>query len=555
MSSLVADRNNILDDNFTVSKSNEFMKRGFCTLENLFSIELIDSIKEQSINNYKDALNIIKTNNFEFGVGIKHGFKEIVQRHRGRYEMPHKMEYIQRDFIMKNSIIDKLLKLTLGENYQLVNNSLVISEPNSSEQAWHVDGPHMSTTEHLSVHCLNIFIPLVDLTVDNGPTEIRPESHLLTRDLSKMFLAAAISKRLKKPEIPLIKRGSCLLFDYRVLHRGTANQTNEVRPILVYTFAKDWYKDVLNFPKRTLLNTAITTTASKNSTNNIITPEETPKEEEDNNEDSMLLSGKCKCGSVHFSIGNIVNNGSNNTLGSSLAWGIFICHCSMCPTEGKTYIGKADTTEEKFDPGMRFIAVNKEAFYKSVIQSNNNNNNSTTTTTTNNNNNSTTTTNNNNNSNDENLLEMIRSSSFAKRGRCRKCKQPMTMEYDCEVHTIWIALDCIDNNDVVFDIMKEKYHIHCHNLEHFTQSESAMSVSVSMASSIASSMSNSTIPVRAGDGLPAYDSWQPWLNVIDPCRPQRCPNTSSNNNDIKEEIKVCFECFQLNGEDSNKCTC
>mgnify|MGYP007000040138 CR=1 len=46
MSSLVADRNNIRDDNFTVSKSNEFMKRGFCTLENLFSIELIDSIKE-----------------------------------------------------------------------------------------------------------------------------------------------------------------------------------------------------------------------------------------------------------------------------------------------------------------------------------------------------------------------------------------------------------------------------------------------------------------------------------------------------------------------------
>lgn len=31
-------------------------------------------------------------------------------------------------------------------------------------------------------------------------------------------------------------------FDYRVLHRGTANKSTEMRPILVFTFAKPWYK-------------------------------------------------------------------------------------------------------------------------------------------------------------------------------------------------------------------------------------------------------------------------------------------------------------------------
>jgi len=31
-------------------------------------------------------------------------------------------------------------------------------------------------------------------------------------------------------------------FDYRVLHRGTTNKSAEMRPILVFTFAKPWYK-------------------------------------------------------------------------------------------------------------------------------------------------------------------------------------------------------------------------------------------------------------------------------------------------------------------------
>eukprot|EP01034_Spumella_vulgaris_P021942 gene21942-28022_t len=43
-------------------------------------------------------------------------------------------------------------------------------------------------------------------------------------------------------------------FDYRVLHRGTANRSENIRPILVFTFAKPWYKDLLNFPHRSLFD-------------------------------------------------------------------------------------------------------------------------------------------------------------------------------------------------------------------------------------------------------------------------------------------------------------
>ena len=36
-------------------------------------------------------------------------------------------------------------------------------------------------------------------------------------------------------------------FDYRVLHRGTANKTDVPRPILVITFGKNWYKVILYY--------------------------------------------------------------------------------------------------------------------------------------------------------------------------------------------------------------------------------------------------------------------------------------------------------------------
>ena len=68
--------------------------------------------------------------------------------------------------------------------------------------------------------------------------------------------------------------GDALIFDYRVLHRGRANMSDEEdeeeeecvvgkdhggrdRPVLVLTFARRWFVDVCNFPKRSIFRSAI----------------------------------------------------------------------------------------------------------------------------------------------------------------------------------------------------------------------------------------------------------------------------------------------------------
>jgi len=123
-----------------------------------------------------------------------------------------------------------------------------------------------------------------------------------TRDLARMMLLAKAKKRLREAVVPELRRGDALLFDYRILHRGRANlsdggvvgesKTNDDnddeeehfeemsrdrddddgdgddistsnkchnksgrdRPVLVLTFARRWFVDVCNFPKRSIFS-------------------------------------------------------------------------------------------------------------------------------------------------------------------------------------------------------------------------------------------------------------------------------------------------------------
>jgi len=218
------------------------------------------------------------------GKGILNGFCEIVMRNNGRYEMTYgcddvlntirgstgKFEADSDDteneciFDQLEALIGKICFPVNGEEsdqtrgFYLMRTSLVIAEPGAGEQAWHVDGGHVDLEKHLPCHCVNVFIPLVNYNSElNGPTEIRPGSQKLTRNLAKQILAAKAKKTLRPPTSPLLTMGDVLIFDYRVLHRGKANNSMNSRPVLVLTYAREWFKDKLNFPKRSIYSKAL----------------------------------------------------------------------------------------------------------------------------------------------------------------------------------------------------------------------------------------------------------------------------------------------------------
>lgn len=186
-------------------------------------------------------------------VGTKHGYRELVQRQIGRYEMRHGLSdgplgELRR--VVESSPAYAIAAAAL-EEHVVIGVSCVIADEDCAAQTWHVDGGHVSTSAHERVHCTNIFVPLVDLTLGGG-TEFRPGSHYITRDLKRMMFLAKIKKTLRPTIVPDLRLGDAVLFDYRVLHRGTRNTSGGPRPVFVMTLAKPWFRDLLNFPRRAL---------------------------------------------------------------------------------------------------------------------------------------------------------------------------------------------------------------------------------------------------------------------------------------------------------------
>lgn len=199
---------------------------------------------------------IIAERGLTFGMHAKQGFKEIVQRNHRRYEMPFGMDdtaAFQSPQLVANPRLVAVLDAILGDAreqqkpadpaaagagaadpaaapasaaapsaWRLLGRSIVQALPGALEQQWHADGGHVDVNMHRPCHVLNVFMPLVDVTENNGPTEMRPGGHFLSRDLTRLTLLAKVKKTLRAPVRPCPRAGDALLFDYRTLHRGRA---------------------------------------------------------------------------------------------------------------------------------------------------------------------------------------------------------------------------------------------------------------------------------------------------------------------------------------------
>ena len=289
----------------------DFDNDGFVVLPDMLPLPYVELAYAEAMANFDECLEQIRSKGLDFGLHTQKGFKEVVIRNKGRYEMPYRCStspLFTTDLLMHNAKLEPLLDAILrnrelpertdessatvnttseataearlhedaapsgstsadvgiasasgrdtsGE-WRLLGQSVVMSTAGALEQQWHSDGSHVNVNEHLPCHVLNVFMPLVDLTMENGPTELRPGSHYLTRGDGKMnaklWLIAKCKKTLRSPVSPCLKRGEALIFDYRTLHRGKANISSGPRPVLVLTYAKTFFKDMFNFPKRSL---------------------------------------------------------------------------------------------------------------------------------------------------------------------------------------------------------------------------------------------------------------------------------------------------------------
>uniref|UniRef100_A0A6S7ZC74 Phytanoyl-CoA dioxygenase n=1 Tax=Aplanochytrium stocchinoi TaxID=215587 RepID=A0A6S7ZC74_9STRA len=227
---------------------------GLCIVRGLVSKELSVNARAEALHTFTELNGELKARGKSIGDGTRGGFAEIVRRSKGRFEMPYKMDqgiFAKREFT-NNTWIQRFVSKVIGPEYKFQYQRLLVSFPEAEGMHWHQDGRHLSSARHLRAHAMNIFVALGDITEDMGPTELRPASHFLTRQLAKMMLMAKFQKKLHAPVKPTLRSGDALIFDYRTLHCGTPNLSTTPRVMLELVYVRSGFTDIINFPKRSI---------------------------------------------------------------------------------------------------------------------------------------------------------------------------------------------------------------------------------------------------------------------------------------------------------------
>jgi ectoine hydroxylase-related dioxygenase (phytanoyl-CoA dioxygenase family) len=137
------------------------------------------------------------------------------------------------------SPVGRIFQDLLGPDAILYELSCMMSDPNSQRQVVHPDTPHKETAV-----LYTCFVALQDISIDMGPTTWLPRTH--TQEMHERFQDESSSSSLTTPKDQLLSsqpsvlgifpKGSCAIFDSRLLHCGGANTSETSRAIFYCTF-------------------------------------------------------------------------------------------------------------------------------------------------------------------------------------------------------------------------------------------------------------------------------------------------------------------------------
>ncbi|KAL7492701.1 hypothetical protein ACHAWT_004521 [Skeletonema menzelii] len=126
---------------------------------------------------------------------------------------------------LRKSPVGGTIESIFGDGAILHEFSCLMSDVGSQRQVIHPDTPFVDGKGPVLYTC---FIALQDVTMDMGPTTWLPRTH--TKEAHVAFKDIYDKDELIKNQpavLGLLPKGSCGIFDSRLLHCGTANRSNE----------------------------------------------------------------------------------------------------------------------------------------------------------------------------------------------------------------------------------------------------------------------------------------------------------------------------------------
>ena len=225
---------------------------GVLVLEKMFSRDLMKRMKRAQAKIVDDYVQAISDDPSHTNTTSSE------QRSPGRYELvnPLKSPFSDESFV-SNTLFMPIIQNILGtKRLEIDTHSSVTSLAKTPEQHWHRDAGFLfdyeSVQKHLPPHGMVIFVPLVKVTEQMGPTEFLtgshiqcPMSHKEKRHLGNWILDEC--RHAGRTVTTPASTGSAIIFDLRILHRGTANKSPKRRPMMYLTLFQEWFVDHVNF--------------------------------------------------------------------------------------------------------------------------------------------------------------------------------------------------------------------------------------------------------------------------------------------------------------------
>ena len=148
------------------------------------------------------------------------------------------------DNVRNNPVIVKLMEALLVSDFTTYQ-GVVLSSPKSEGQYFHRDVDQMQNRRtcgkemvKLDDFYFTVLMPcMVDVTMDNGPTEFYAGSH---RQASHEYEEESRTHAC----VPL---GSAVVFNGKLYHRGSGNMSEFERPVIYQIWHKMWYNDYFRY--------------------------------------------------------------------------------------------------------------------------------------------------------------------------------------------------------------------------------------------------------------------------------------------------------------------
>ncbi|MFH7026956.1 MAG: phytanoyl-CoA dioxygenase family protein [Heteroscytonema crispum UTEX LB 1556] len=197
---------------------------GFCVLPNHFS--------PATLNAWREAFAPLLNNHIE-----REG--KLQNRGAARYyvTLPFTTPFADANIYEDDDIL-AIVELLVGK--EAVMCQLATDTPllGSEYQDVHRDTPPLfpETGQETPPYQLAVNFPLIDVTIENGPIEIAPGTHMMSKEEGL--------QRIKSGELKLepvtMQLGDVMIRDVRGLHRGTPNHTSTGRPMVVIGYSRRW---------------------------------------------------------------------------------------------------------------------------------------------------------------------------------------------------------------------------------------------------------------------------------------------------------------------------